>query len=244
MKKLLAILLLVPSLAFAAGSSIPLDKANIDLTDKASLQRGAQTFMNYCLGCHQMQYQRYQRTFQDLGIPDDIGMQYLQFTGEKVSDYITTPMPSEPAATWFGAPPPDLTLVNRVRGSDWLYTYMRTFYVDENRPFGVNNLTFPNVGMPHVLQGLQGTPRQATESRMIDGEMKEVSVGLRTDGDGKLTTEEYDQVILDLVNFLAYSGEPGKLTNQNIGKGVLIFILIFFVFAYLLKKDYWRDVKK
>jgi ubiquinol-cytochrome c reductase cytochrome c1 subunit len=244
MKKWLATLLLLPTLAFAAGSNIPLDEAGIDLKDKESLQRGAQTFMNYCLGCHQMQYQRYQRTFEDIGVPLDIGEQYLQFTGEKVSDYITSNMPYESAATWFGAPPPDLTLVNRVRGSDWLYTYMRTFYVDASRPFGVNNLTFPNVGMPHVLEGLQGTPRLATEMRMIDGEMTEVDVGLRTDGNGKLTSDEYDQTIRDLVNFLAYTGEPSRLQSEKIGKGVLIFILIFFVFAYLLKKDYWKDVKK
>ncbi|MBF7075053.1 cytochrome c1 [Glaciecola sp. MH2013] len=244
MKKWLAILLLVPTFAFAAGSKYPLDKAEINLNDQASLQRGAQTFMNYCLGCHQMQYQRYQRTFEDIGVPLDIGAQYLQFTGEKVSDYITTPMPQESAATWFGAPPPDLTLVNRVRGADWIYTYLRTFYVDESRPFGVNNLTFENVGMPHVLQGLQGTTRKATEMRMIDGEQKEVNIGLRSDGDGKLTPEEYDQTILDLVNFLAYTGEPARLQAEKIGKGVLIFILIFFVFAYLLKKDYWKDVKK
>jgi ubiquinol-cytochrome c reductase cytochrome c1 subunit len=244
MKKWLAILLLVPSFAFAAGSNVPLDDANIDLTDNESLQRGAQTFMNYCLGCHQMQYQRYQRTFQDIGVPDDIGQQYLQFTGDKVTDYITSPMPAEASAEWFGAPPPDLTLVARVRGADWLYTYLRTFYVDESKTFGVNNLTFPNVGMPHVLEGLQGTPRLATEMRMIDGEMTEVDVGLRTDGNGKLTTDEYDETIRDLVNFLAYTGEPSRLQAEKIGKGVLIFILVFFVFAYLLKKDYWKDVKK
>ena len=244
MKKWLAILLLVPSFAFAAGSNVPLDDANIDLTDNESLQRGAQTFMNYCLGCHQMQYQRYQRTFQDIGVPDDIGQQYLQFTGDKVTDYITSPMPAEASADWFGAPPPDLTLVARVRGADWLYTYLRTFYVDESKTFGVNNLTFPNVGMPHVLEGLQGTPRLATEMRMIDGEMTEVDVGLRADGNGKLTADEYDETIRDLVNFLAYTGEPSRLQAEKIGKGVLIFILVFFVFAYLLKKDYWKDVKK
>ncbi len=244
MKKWLAILLLVPSFAFAAGSNYPNDHADIDLNDQESLQRGAQTFMNYCLGCHQMQYQRYQRTFQDIGVSDELGDKYLRFTGEKVSDYITSTMPAEASATWFGAPPPDLTLVARVRGADWIYTYMRTFYVDESKPFGVNNLTFPDVGMPHVLEGLQGTPRLTYETRMVDGEMTERYVGLRNDGNGKLTTDEYDQTILDLVNFLEYSGEPSRLQSEKIGKGVLIFICIFFVFAYLLKKDYWKDVKK
>ncbi len=243
MKKWIAVLCFVPSLVFAAGPSVPLDDPNIDLTDKASLQNGAKIFMNYCLGCHQMQYQRYQRMFNDLDIPEDLGQQYLQFTGEKVSDYITTPMPSEDAAGWFGAPPPDLTLVARVRGPEWIYTYLRTFYVDESKTFGVNNLVFPNVGMPHVLEPLQGTPRRTYEERMVDGEQTEVYVGLQTDGNGQLTSEEYDMAIRDLVNFLEYTGEPTKLKSQSIGRGVLIFIVIFFVFALLLKKEYWRDVK-
>jgi len=243
MRKWLAILLCVPSFAFAAGSSVPLDHADFDLKDKASLQNGAALFMNYCLGCHQMQYQRYQRTFKDLGIPDELGQQYLQFTGEKVTDYITSAMPADDAATWFGAPPPDLTLVARVRGADWIYTYLRTFYADESKTFGVNNKVFPNVGMPHVLQSLQGLPRETYEERMVDGSMQQVYVGLQTDGKGKLNAEEYDKAILDLVNFLEYTGEPGRLKLESIGKYALIFICIFFVFAYLLKKDYWRDVK-
>lgn len=243
MKKWLALLLFVPSMAFAAGSTVPLDDPKIDLTDKESLQSGAQIFMNYCLGCHQMQYQRYQRMFNDLGIPEDLGEQYLQFTGEKVSDYITTPMPSEAAAVWFGAPPPDLTLVARVRGPEWLYTYMRTFYAEEGKTFGVNNLVFPNVGMPHVLEPLQGTPRKTYESRMVDGTMTDVYVGVKSEGNGKLSDDEYDMAVRDLVNFLEYTGEPSRLQSESIGKGVLIFIVIFFVFALLLKKDYWRDIK-
>lgn len=243
MKKWIALLLFVPGLAMAAGSSVPLQDPEIDLTDKASLQRGAQTFMNYCLGCHQMQYQRYQRTFNDLDIPEELGQKYLQFTGEKVSDYITTPMPSEDAAQWFGAPPPDLSLVARVRGPEWLYTYFKTFYVDETKTFGVNNLVFPNVGMPHVLEPLQGTPRLAYERKMVDGEMVDRPAGLTTDGNGRLNEEEYDQTIRDLVNFLEYSGEPGRLKSESIGRYVLIFVVIFFVFALLLKKEYWRNVK-
>ncbi len=243
MKKWIAILLFTPSMVFAAGSTVPLDDPNLDLTDKASLQNGAKIFMNYCLGCHQMQYQRYQRMFNDLDIPEDLGQQYLQFTGEKVSDYITTPMPSEDSAGWFGAPPPDLSLVARVRGPEWIYTYLRTFYVDEDKTFGVNNLVFPNVGMPHVLEPLQGTPRRTYEERMVDGKPTEVYVGLQTDGNGSLTPQEYDLAMRDLVNFLEYTGEPTRLKSEAIGRGVLIFIVIFFVFALLLKKEYWRDVK-
>lgn len=244
MKTLFIVLsLLVPSLVLAAGgSSFPLDKANNDLSDKASLQNGARLFMNYCLGCHSMQYQRYQRSFQDLGIPDDLGQQYLQFTGEKVSDYINNAMPSESAATWFGAPPPDLTLVSRVRGSDWIYTYLRTFYVDESKTFGVNNKVFPDVGMPHVLQGLQGVPRESYEQQMVDGEMVDRYVGIKVDDSGALSPTEYDAAMRDLVNFLEYTGEPAKLKAHAMGKWVLVFIIVLFIFVYLLKKEYWREV--
>jgi ubiquinol-cytochrome c reductase cytochrome c1 subunit len=244
MKKLIILLsLLLPSLVMAAGGSkFPLDKANIDLTDNASLQRGAKNFMNYCHGCHQMQYQRYQRTFMDLGIPDELGMEHLQFTGEKVGDHMRNAMPEKDAKKWFGAPPPDLTLVSRVRGADWLYTYLRTFYEDPSKPFGVNNKVFPDVGMPHVLQEVQGLPRETYEKRMVDGEMQDRYVGIKSDGTGELSDSEYDAFVLDLVNFLVYAGEPAQLERQAMGKPIIIFILVLFVFVYLLKKDYWREV--
>ncbi|ALM91749.1 MULTISPECIES: cytochrome c1 [Alteromonas] len=243
MKKLMCFLaFFLPGVALAAGGSVHLDKAPIDLTDKASLQRGAQLFMNYCLGCHSMKYQRYQRTFADLGIPDELGTENLQFTGEKVADYITRAMPEDAAAGWFGAAPPDLTLVARVRGEDWIYTYLRSFYVDESRPFGVNNKVFPEVGMPHVLQPLQGTPTEMHEEVMVDGEMVEQYVGIKSDGTGSMSPDEYDQAVADIVNFLEYTGEPAKLDSHRIGKWVLIFIAVLFVFVYLLKKEYWREV--
>ncbi|MBZ2161513.1 cytochrome c1 [Alteromonas stellipolaris] len=243
MKKLMCFLaFFLPGVALAAGGSVHLDKAPIDLTDKASLQRGAQLFMNYCLGCHSMKYQRYQRTFADLGIPDELGTENLQFTGEKVADYITRAMPENAAAGWFGAAPPDLTLVARVRGEDWIYTYLRSFYVDESRPFGVNNKVFPEVGMPHVLQPLQGTPTEMHEEVMVDGEMVEQYVGIKSDGTGSMSPDEYDQAVADIVNFLEYTGEPAKLDSHRIGKWVLIFIAVLFVFVYLLKKEYWREV--
>ncbi len=232
----------MPSLLWASSGEVHLDTAHYDLTDKASLQRGARLFNNYCLGCHQMQYQRYQRAFQDLGIPDALGQENLQFTGEKVSDHITNTMPSESAAKWFGAQPPDLTLVARVRGADWIYTYLRSFYVDPNRPFGVNNKVFKDVGMPHVLQELQGVPYEATEEMMVDGEMVERHVGIKTDGAGAMSPEEYDAAVLDLVNYLEYTGEPSRLEAESIGRWAIIFVLVLFVFVYLLKKEYWRDV--
>lgn len=243
MKKLLsAVALLASSLAMAAGPTIPLDKAPIDLRDQASLQNGAKLYQNYCLGCHQMQYQRYSRTFKDLGIPEDLGMEHLMFTGEKVGDHITNSMPADYAENSFGVLPPDLTNVARVRGANWLYTYLRTFYVDESRPFGVNNKVFPTVGMPHVLQELQGVPYRAYETRLVDGQPTEVYVGIRTDGSGELSAEEYDRAVADLVNYLVYTGEPTKLESHALGTKVLIFIFIFFVLAYFLKKEYWKDV--
>ncbi len=226
----------------AAGSNVPLDKANYDLTDQASLQKGAQIYVNYCLGCHGQQYQRYQRTFDDLGIPYDLGQAYLQVTGDKVGEHMISAMPTADGAQWFGAAVPDLTLVARVRGADWIYTYLRSFYADPTRTFGVNNSVFPDVGMPHVLEPLQGLPKKTYESRLIDGQFKDLYVGLKTDGSGKLSSAEYDAAVLDLVNYLVYTGEPTRLESEAIGRGVLVFILVFFVLAYLLKKEYWRDI--
>jgi len=243
MRKLIFVVSLFLSAGvLAAGGNVHLDKAEYDLTDKASLQSGAQLFMNYCLGCHQTQYQRYQRTFEDLDIPLELGSENLQFTGEKPGEHIKNAMPAESGAKWFGAPPPDLTLVARVRGADWIYTYLRTFYADESTKFGVNNLVFPDVGMPHALQELQGVPRKTTEKMLIDGEMVDRYVGIKADGSGELSAAEYDTAVLDLVNYLVYIGEPSRLQSESIGRWVMIFLLVLLVLVYLLKKDYWRDV--
>ncbi|MGM0907076.1 MAG: cytochrome c1 [Pseudomonadota bacterium] len=244
MKKLLiALVTLVPSLVFAAGPEVPLDKAEVDLHDKASLQRGAQLYMNYCLGCHQLEYHRYNRTFEDIGVPQELGEKHLQFTGDKAGDLITNNMNSDSAANWFGTAVPDLTNVARVRGADWIYTYLRSFYKDESRPFGVNNAVFPNVGMPHVLEELQGLPEKTYEERMIDGEMKDVYVGIKTDGNGRLSESEYDQAMLDLTAFLVYTGEPMLLEQRRMGWFVFGFLLVFTILAWLLKKEFWKDLK-
>lgn len=235
--------LLLPSLGFAAGSGVPLDPSNHDLSDKASLQRGVRTFMNYCLGCHQTQYQRYERIANDLEIPNDLMMENLVFNKKaKIGDLITNAMSAEDASAFFGAPAPDLTLVARVRGTDWLYTYLRSFYADPSRPFGVNNLVFPNVGMPHVLEELQGTVVKVYETRFVDGQAVKEFVGLQSQGNAELSPDEYDDTIKDLVNFLAYSGEPMKLERQNLGYWVIGFMVIFLILAIFLKKEYWRDV--
>ncbi|MDU1144528.1 cytochrome c1 [Aeromonas rivipollensis] len=243
MKRIIfAVLALLPGLVLAAGGGFPLDKAEYDLSDKASLQRGVATFMNYCAGCHSTQYQRYNRVAADIGIPEELMRENLVFTGAKIGDLMKSAMSEKDAARWFGAPPPDLTLVARVRGADWIYTYLRSFYVDETRPFGVNNAVFPSVGMPHVLEPLQGTPRAEFETHTLDGvEMQQV-VSIKSDGNGEMNNEEYDQTVLDLVNFLVYSAEPVQQERERMGFWVLGFIAIFFIFTVLLKKEFWRDV--
>ncbi|CAH9063410.1 Ammonia monooxygenase gamma subunit [Pseudoalteromonas holothuriae] len=243
MKKLvIGLFALLPTFAMAAGPSVPLMDAGNDLTDKASLQRGAKLFMNYCLGCHQMQYQRYERTFRDIGIPTEIGEAELIFDGSKVGGHILNAMEEDDAAKWFGAAPPDLTLVARVRGADWIYTYLKSFYKDDSRPFGVNNTVFPLVGMPHVLQELQGLPMPITEEVEEHGKTVTKVVGIKTDGSGEMSTDEYDQAVRDLTNFLAYVGEPSRLQSEALGIKVLGFLVILFILAFFLKKEYWRDV--
>jgi ubiquinol-cytochrome c reductase cytochrome c1 subunit len=243
MKKLIiGLFALLPSLTMAAGPSVPLLEANNDLTDKASLQRGAQLFMNYCLGCHQMQYQRYERTFRDIGIPTKMGQEQLIFDGSKVGGHILNAIETDDAAKWFGAAPPDLTLVDRVRGTNWVYTYLKSFYVDESRPFGVNNTVFPSVGMPHVLQELQGVPTARFEEVEEHGVKVQKVVEITTDGSGEMSDDEYDQAARDITNFLAYVGEPSRLESEAIGYKVIAFLIVLFILAFLLKKEYWRDV--
>ena len=231
MKKLLiTILALVPLMASAAGPSVALDKANNDLSDKESLKRGFESYLNYCLGCHQLQYQRYNRTFADLGIDEKEGVEKWMPTGEKPGDHITNTMPKKEAAAWFGTAPPDLTLEARFRSPDYIYTYLRTFYEDSGRPFGVNNKVFKDVGMPHVLQDLQGV-RTMDEHGVLSS-----ATG------GSMTAEEYDMFVRDLVNFLEYVGEPNKLERKALGYWVIGFLFVLFILSYLLKKEYWRDV--
>ncbi|OLQ87098.1 cytochrome C [Vibrio panuliri] len=242
-KWILVLFAMLPSLAMAAGANVPLDKANNDLSDQASLQNGAKLFMNYCFGCHSAQYQRYERVARDIGIPVELMKENLMFDpSAKVGDLMENAMPEAQAAKWFGGPAPDLTLVARVRGTDWLYTYLRSFYEDPARPFGVNNVVFPSVGMPHVLEELQGIPTPIMGTKMVDGAEVEVVVGIETDGSGELNAEEYDQAVRDLVNFLEYSGDPVKLERHTLGWWVMGFLVIFTIVVVLLKKEYWRDV--
>jgi ubiquinol-cytochrome c reductase cytochrome c1 subunit len=243
MKKLMiALLALLPSLAFASAGNIHLDKAQYDLTDKGSLQNGAKLYMNYCAACHETGYQRYQRVATDLGIPDELMKENLIFTDSKIGELMTNSMDSKDAANWFGGVPPDLTLEARLRGADWIYTYLRSFYKDESKAFGVNNTVFPDVGMPHVLEELQGIPTALFETTMVDGVEHKSIVGFESDEQGEMSSDEYDKAVLDLVNFLVYAGEPNKLERQNLGVWVIAFLIILFILSYLLKKEYWRDV--
>lgn len=223
--------LVLPVLSYASSGHVHLDHAEIKPQDKVSLQHGAQVYMNYCSGCHAVGYQRYNRVAQDLGIKEDLMKANLMFVHDaKIGDLMQNSMAPADGKHWFGQTPPDLTLVARVRGVDWLYTYLRGFYKDDTRPFGVNNKVFPEVGMPHVLAELQGI-----QIKTEDGEL-ELAKG------GKLSPQEYDETVRDLVNFLAYSGEPVKLERQSLGVKILMFLVVFFILAYLLKKEYWKDV--
>lgn len=247
MKKLLIMILaIMPSLVLAAGPKADLLPANVDVRDKAAVQRGMQLYMNYCMGCHSLKYQRYERTFDDNGIPHDLGLQYLVPDGVKKGELMTNSLDPEDGAKWFGAPPPDLTLVTRLKGAgtkgqDWVYTYLKSFYADPSRPFGVNNEVFKDVGMPHALADLQGIAVQATEQRMIDGEMVDVPVGLRATG-GSMSAAEYDSAVKDLVTFLAYVAEPSRVEAEAIGTKVIWFLLVLLVLMYLLKREFWKDV--
>lgn len=258
MKKQVAALIfaLLPTLGFAAGVGVALDPVEIDFSDKVAMQDGLRTFANYCMGCHSAQYQRYERVANDLDIPVEIMMDNVVFTGAKIGDHMVSGMQPDEAKKWFGAAPPDLTLVARVRGTDWLYSYLRSFYEDPSRPYGVNNAVFPNVGMPHVLAPLQGRQIHGCGQAplIIDGEKQydpltgtpithEVCDQLTVvPGSGALSKAEYDEKVQNLVTFLAYSANPVKLESQRIGSYVLLFLAVFFVLAYLLKKEYWRDI--
>ncbi|MBU1192607.1 MAG: cytochrome c1 [Gammaproteobacteria bacterium] len=236
------LLVLLPTLTFAAGGGVHLDKADIDLHNNQSLQRGAKLFMNYCLSCHSAQFQRYNRMARDIGLTDDQVIENLMFASDKVGSTMTIAMSRADGKAWFGAAPPDLSLVARSRGADWLYTYLRTFYVDESRPFGVNNVVFPSVGMPNVLWELQGVQKPVFKTVEHDGESKEVLDHLELAEPGTRTPAEFDKDVRDLVAFLAYVSEPVQLERKALGVKVILFLLVFLVVAYLLKKEFWKDI--
>ncbi len=239
MKKIsLTILLLFISLAANASESVDLQQANFDPEDRGSILRGAKNFVTYCLGCHSIKHIRYQRIAQDFGIDEKKVLAEIAPQGANIYEQMHTAMNAHDSAKWFGIQPPDLSLISRSRNADWLYTYLKSFYTDPKKPLGVNNLVFKDVGMPNVLWQLQG--EQKAKIEIEDGQEKIEELILETPG--TLTEEQFDQFVNDLVNFLAYVGEPVKLERERIGKYVLFFLTMFLVVAYLLKKEYWKDV--
>jgi ubiquinol-cytochrome c reductase cytochrome c1 subunit len=242
-KRLIPLLLiLVPVLTLAAEDGVHLDKANIDPDNQQSLQRGARLFVNYCLSCHAAGLMRYERMGQDLGISELQVAENLMFTGGKVGDLMTVATDPEDAVEWFGTVPPDLSVIARARGVDWLYTYLRSFYLDPSRVTGVNNLVFPDVGMPDVLWELQGWQKPViTTVKDTDGSEHKV-IDLELAEPGLMSPKEFDRAVRDLVNFLDYMAEPGKHDRQSLGVKVILFLLVFLVVAYLMKKEFWKDV--
>lgn len=248
MKKLLITLLFAPVLAFASGGSVPLDHAPNKRNDPAALQNGAKLFVNYCLNCHSASYLRYNR-LTDIGLTDQQIKENLMFTAEKVGETMRIAMQRDDAKVWFGAAPPDLTIIARARasehgsGPDWLYTYLRGFYRDSSRPTGWNNIAFENVGMPHVLWELQGD-RIAHFQEKDDGHGNKVKHFEKFEQvkPGKMTAEEYDTAMADLVAFLQYMGEPQSEFRKQLGMVVIAFLAVLLVFAYALKREFWKDI--
>ncbi|ALM52131.1 cytochrome c1 [Halomonas huangheensis] len=253
-KQLFALLFaLVPIGSFAAGGEeVHLQHMSPNLSDQPSLQRGMQLYVNYCMGCHSLEYQRFSRAAEDLAMPEDLVVDNLIFSPELgFNDQMHKAMSDEDAATWFGQSPPDLTLESRLRGTDWIYTYLLSFYRDAERPTGTNNLVFPAVGMPNVLESLQGVQEKVcTAENEGKGNAQVDSLSgkhqscdsLELVSPGEMEPAEFEEAVYDLTNFLAYVGEPSRLQAQALAPKVLIFIFIFGVIAYLLKREYWRDV--
>lgn len=253
------VMTVVPIKAVAAGGaykcgSIPCDDFDADLSDKSSLQSGAKWFVNYCMGCHSAKFSRYERVATDLGIPNDVMMDNLVFTDQKIGALMVNSMDPAKSKAWFGATPPDLTLVARARSPEWLYTYLRNFYQDDGRPFGVNNRVFANVGMPHVLMDLQGLlkcgpgPKLDDQGNAIRNELGEPvmneSCGGLIDGtfQGSMDAKEFDKAVYDLVNFLEYVGDPTAEDRKRTGFFVILFLLVLLVFAVLLNREYWKGI--
>lgn len=232
----LVVLLASSGSVFGAGGGTTLQHANVNIRDTAAIQRGAQLFVNYCLSCHSASYMRYNRLAEDLDLDEDLVMDNLVFADVKIGETMDIAMRPEDAEDWLGKAPPDLSLISRSRGADWLYTYMLTFYQDEAG--GWNNLALPNASMPHVMWQKQGIQKPVYATH--DG--VETLDHLTLAEPGLQSPEDYEDSIRDLVTFLEYLGEPAKIKRKNIGVWVLLFLALFALIAYALKAEYWRDV--
>ena len=234
--------------------TIACDEFEADLSDKASLQHGAKLFANYCMGCHSAKYSRWERVARDLKMPAGMVMDNLVFADQKIGSLMGIAMPADKAKVWFGAAPPDLTLVARARSSEWVYTYLRHFYEDPSRPFGVNNKVFKDVGMPHALLDVQGLQECApgpvhaanggikrdplTREEILEDDCGRYSLVT----EGTMSPEEYDEAVYDLVNFLTYIAEPMAEDRQRIGTYVLLFLAFLFIWVWLLNREYWKGI--
>ena len=238
MRKFLLVLLFAPLAVLASGAALHLDKAPDVQGDQARLQNGARLFVNYCLNCHGLSFVRYNR-LTELGLTRQQVEDNLMFTADKIGGQMRVAARSAEQKLWFGATPPDLSLIARARasgdgsGADWLYTYLRSFYRDPQRPTGWNNAIFANVGMPHVLWELQG-------EQTLDGQTQKLKPAVG----GQLSSSDYDRQVADLVGFLVWASEPGAGFRRQLGIGVIAFLLVLFVVSYALKKEYWKDVEK
>ncbi|MBN2873428.1 MAG: cytochrome c1 [Halothiobacillaceae bacterium] len=236
--------MLVASGAKAASGSYPLKEANVDLGDEASLYRGAQTFMDSCSTCHSASMMRFGRIGKDLGLSDEQLAELMPTETTKPGDTIESHMPAGYAKNTFGIVPPDLTLVARVQGADWLYTYLTTFYADPDAPWGVNNAAFPGVGMPHVLAAEQGLLQPVYETHGEGENTRQELVDLKApERPGTMSQEAFERKMHDLTAFMVYMAEPAALLRMHYGPYVLVFLFIFSVLMYLVKKEYWRDIK-
>jgi len=238
MKTLLTVIFSLFAFTCSASGKTELMHANIDLSDNTSLKRGAEHYVTYCLGCHSAKHIRYLRIAEDLELNQDVVLKDIAPVGASIYDSMLSAMDKHDSKIWFGTVPPDLSLIARSRGSDWLYTYLKSFYRDDSKPLVTNNALFKDVGMPNVLWKLQG---EQVAHYTQNGDKKVIS-SLNLQRPGELNPNEFDRVVTDLVNFLEYVGEPAKLKRQQMGKYVLLFILIIGFIGYLLKKEYWKDI--
>lgn len=223
-------------------------KANATVTDMASLQRGARDFVGYCLGCHSLKYERWSRLGKDLKIPEALLVKDMIPPGESPTDYIVSPMDEADAEKWFGKAPPDLSLMARARGTDYLYQYLKTFYVDPSRATGANNLAFPQSAMPDIvspLEGLKAPVYKTVETPGADGKTvaQQVFDHFKAEAPGSMTPQQFDRFTHDLVNFLDYVGDPEQAERRSMGVWVVLFLLVATGLAYLLKREFWKDVK-
>jgi ubiquinol-cytochrome c reductase cytochrome c1 subunit len=228
--------------AFGAGEGIELEPANTNIRNTASLQRGAKYFVNYCLGCHSAEYVRYNKLAEGLQLTEGQLIENLIFSDQQPFDTLTNAMRAVDGDRWFGIAPPDLSLIARARGTDYIFNFLRGFYVDESTATGANNIVLPNTAMPHVLWELQGLRRPVYEEPERDEAATTIS-GFEVVMPGLLAEAEFDQVARDIVNFLEYIAEPMKLERQALGVRVIAFLLVFLLIAYLLKREIWRDVE-